>query len=122
MPYLEKERIPMKRVNEEEVTFRNGDSGPKYLIRGPKLDWGVLILKPGETLGPHYHKEVEETFFFLEGTPIVRVNEKDYRARFGDAFLMEVGDKHDIINDTDIPTKMVFMKSHFAPKDKIDCK
>ena len=111
----------MKRVNEDELKFRKGDSGPKYLLRGPRIDWGVLVLKPGETLGSHFHNEVEETFFFLQGSPIVKVNGQEIRARVGDAFLMEPKDQHDIINDGAEPTKMVFMKSPYLPDDKVDC-
>ena len=54
----------MERVNEKEKEFRFGDSGPKYLFRGPKHEWGIVVLKPGQTLGAHYHNEVEETFTF----------------------------------------------------------
>lgn len=111
----------MIRVNEFELEFRKGDSGPKYLIRGPRIDWGVLVLKPGETLGQHYHNQVQETFFFLEGEPIVKVNGEDIRVKVGDAFMMEEGDKHDIINDTDRNTRMVFIKCPFDPDDKVCC-
>ncbi|MDI6781624.1 MAG: hypothetical protein QME49_05945 [bacterium] len=44
----------MERVNENEKEYRNGDAGPKYLFRGPRMEWGVLAIKPGETLGKHY--------------------------------------------------------------------
>lgn len=43
----------MQLVNEYDLSFRKGDSGPKYLFRGPNIDWGVLLLKPGQTLGKH---------------------------------------------------------------------
>lgn len=111
----------MIRVNENEKEFRNGDNGPKYLERGPRIDWGVLVLKPGQTLGKHYHNEVQETFFFLEGEPLVKVNDEEYRVKVGDVFIMEEGDKHDIKNDTDSHTKMVFIKCPYCPKDKVDC-
>lgn len=37
----------MQRANEADLAYRGGDSGVKYMIRGPLLDWGVILLKPG---------------------------------------------------------------------------
>jgi mannose-6-phosphate isomerase-like protein (cupin superfamily) len=109
----------MERVNESERTYRGGESGVKYLLRGPKIDWGVILLLPGERLGAHYHNEVEETFFFVQGGGKVYVNEVEYEVRTGDAFRMEPPEHHDILNDTDGPTKMVFIKCPYLPKDKV---
>lgn len=111
----------MKKVNEYQLSFRKGDSGPKYLFRGPHTDWGIIILKPGETLGRHYHNEVEETFYFIEGTPIIKINETEYRTEIGDAFLIEPKEIHDIINDTQVPVKVIFIKYPYLPEDKVDC-
>ncbi len=108
----------MQRVNESEREFRFQDSGPKYLFRGPKHEWGIIVFHPGQELGAHYHDEVEETFFFLEGEPKVVVDDVEYRARVGDAFRMEPQEKHNIINDTDFSTRIVFIKCPYLPKDK----
>ena len=109
----------MERVNESERTYRGGESGVKYLLRGPKIDWGVILLLPGERLGAHYHNEVEETFFFIQGGGKVYVNEVEYEAKVGDAFRMEPPEHHDILNDTDEPTKIVFIKCPYLPEDKV---
>jgi len=109
----------MERVNESERPYRGGESGVKYLLRGPKIDWGVIRLLPGERLGPHYHHKVEETFFFIEGGGKVYVNEVEYEAKTGDAFRIEPMERHDILNDTDAPAKMVFIKSPYLPEDKV---
>jgi quercetin dioxygenase-like cupin family protein len=110
----------MERVNEADMEYRGGDSGPKYLFRGPRIDWGVLRFLPGQELGTHYHEEVEETFYFTSGTPLVVVDGEEFRVRVGDAFRMEPGDVHNIINDTDDPTDAVFIKSAYLPKDKVN--
>jgi len=35
----------MEKVNENEKEYRKGNkSGPKYLMRGPKLEWGIIRL------------------------------------------------------------------------------
>ena len=110
----------MERVNESDLQYRSGDSGVKYLFRGPKIDWGVLRLKPGETLGHHYHERIEETFYFPAGEPKMIVNGQEFRVRTGDAFRLDPGDVHDIINDTGEPVDAVFIKSSYDPQDKVD--
>ena len=47
------------------------------------------------------------------------MNGEDHRARAGDAFRMEPGDRHDIVNDADEDCDMVFIKFPFDKKDKI---
>lgn len=64
----------MQRVNEGDCEYRDGDSGVKYLMRGPKIDWGVILLKPGQEMGEHGHEQVEETFYFLQGQAKMIVN------------------------------------------------
>ena len=110
----------MQQASEGEQAYRGGDSGVKYLFRGPKIDWGVILLLPGQTLGGHYHEQVEETFYVLQGRGVFAVNGQDYPAREGDAFRMEPQDRHDIRNESAQPLKLVFIKCPYLPKDKID--
>ena len=88
----------------------------------PKVDWGVIRLLPGQTLGAHYHQRVEETFFFTAGAPIMVVNGERIRVRTGDAYRLDPTDTHDIINDTDSPVDAVFIKDRLDPEDKISIK
>jgi mannose-6-phosphate isomerase-like protein (cupin superfamily) len=110
----------VEKVNEMDREYRKGNSGVKYMLRGPKIDWGVILLLPGENLGPHGHREVEETFFFVEGKGKVMVDDVAYEAKAGDAFRIEPLEKHDIVNDSESPTKIVFIKCPYLPDDKID--
>ena len=110
----------MEKVNEFEQEYRHGDSGPKYLFRGPNIDWGVLRFQPGQTLGKHCHERVEETFYFTKGAPAMIIDGEEHRVKVGDAFRIEPGEVHDIINDTQEPIDAVFIKSTYDPKDKVD--
>lgn len=110
----------MERVNESEREFRHGDWGPKYLFRGPNIDWGIMIINSGQSLGAHYHNQVEETFYFLRGTPKMVINNEEYRVKVGDAFRIEPKEKHDIINDTEGPIRAIFLKFPNLPKDKVE--
>lgn len=111
----------MKKVNEKECQFRFGDRGPKYIFRGPKIEWGILVLKPNDRLGKHYHNEVEETFFLLEGNAKMIINDEEILAQPGDAFQLSPKDTHDIFNHTDKDAKFIFIKAPFLPEDKINC-
>jgi len=110
----------MQRVNEADCQFRHGDHGPKYLMRGPNLDWGIIVFRPGQQLGNHCHRQVEETFYFLEGTPLMVVDGQQYRVTPGDVFRLEPPECHNIINDTDQDTRLVFIKTPYLPDDKVD--
>jgi len=111
----------MEKINEKERGFRFGDSGPKYLHRGPYMEWGIIVLKPGETLGPHYHQEIEEVFYFVKGRPKMIVNEESYRVTEGDAYKIEAKEVHNIINDTKEHIKTIFIKAPYKPEDKVSC-
>ncbi|MDD5065640.1 MAG: cupin domain-containing protein [bacterium] len=111
----------MEHVNEKEKEFRNKESGPKYLFRGPRLEWGILVLKPGEKLGHHFHNEVEETFFLLEGEADMIINDRKIEAVQGDAYRLEPRDRHDILNRSGQPVKFIFIKTPYIPEDKVSC-
>jgi mannose-6-phosphate isomerase-like protein (cupin superfamily) len=112
--------MSMQRVNESECAYRGGDSGVKYLMRGPRIDWGVILLLPGQSLGGHYHEQVEETFYILQGEGIFDVNGAPVPVALGDVLRMEPTDRHDIHNRSEQPLKMVFIKCPYLPKDKVD--
>jgi len=109
----------MERANEHDLEFRHGDHGPKYLFRGPRHEWGIILLRPGDTLGAHGHREVEETFFFESGAPKMIVNRVEHRVRSGDVFRLEPGEAHDIVNDAAGPARIIFIKCPYLPEDKV---
>lgn len=112
--------MKMKKVSESEEPYRDGDHGVKYMLRGPNIDWGIMLLKPHTIMGGHYHEEVEETFYFMEGSGIMVVNDERLKAKQGDAFLVEAKEKHDVENPTDKPLKVLFIKTPYLPKDKVN--
>jgi len=109
----------MELTNAGDQAWRDGDSGVKYLGRGPKIDWGVVKFKPGQELGAHYHNEVEETFYFPHGAPLMFVAGERFRVRPGDAFRIEAAETHNIVNDTDVDVTAVFIKCPYQPEDKV---
>lgn len=90
-------------------------------MRGPSIDWGVILLKPGEYMADkaHGHNIIDETFFFMEGNGIMIIDENEYPAPEGTVFLCEPKEMHNIKNDSDKPIKIVFIKGEYKPDDKI---
>jgi mannose-6-phosphate isomerase-like protein (cupin superfamily) len=111
----------MEMAFEHEKPYRGGMSGVKYLLRGPRIDWGVILFAPGEQLGRHLHQEVEETFYFVQGAGgRFVIGGREHPIRIGMAVRIDPGEVHNIINDTPEPLKAVFIKSPYNPTDKVD--
>lgn len=41
-------------VNENEKEYRFGDSGPKYLMKGPRMNFALVQFGPGQDFKAHY--------------------------------------------------------------------
>ena len=110
----------MKQVNEKDFQYRGGESGVKYLMRGPSIDWGLILLKPGEKMAEkaHGHNLLDETFYFVEGDGVMIVNDNEFVALEGSVFLVEPKEMHNIRNDSKKPIKILFIKGDYKPDDK----
>ena len=113
--------VKIKKVNEHDFEYRGGESGVKYLMRGPSIDWGVILLKPGEFMAPkaHGHNFIDESFYFLDGNGVMIIDDKEHEAPEGSVFLVEPKEMHNIKNDTDKTIKIIFIKGEYKPEDKI---
>lgn len=111
----------MKKVKEQNFEYRDGDSGVKYLMRGPSIDWGVIKIMPGNKMAEkhHGHNIIDETFYFIQGDGVMIVDNEEYQAPEGSAFLIEPKEMHNIRNDSSKPIKVVFIKGDYKPEDKI---
>lgn len=110
----------MYHKNESDEQYRFGASGPKYLARGPRTDFGLVLLLPGEDFQAHYHQGVEEAFFTLEGEVHLYVDGDLFVNGPGDYCRVDPGESHYVINKGSVPWKAVFVKAPYEPKDKID--
>ena len=90
-------------------------------MRGPSIDWGVILLNPGEMMAEmaHGHNFIDETFYFVEGDGIMIVNKDEYSAPEGTVFLIEPKEMHNIRNESNKPIKIIFIKGEYQPDDKI---
>ncbi len=111
----------MEIVNERDIPYRfDGVSGPKYLLRGPHVDIGLVVLMPGEDFNTHYHTEIEENFFTLEGSVDIYVGDEKLTLSEGDIIQVPPKNNHYLKNNGETAWKAVFVKAPYNPKDKTD--
>ena len=106
-------------VNENDFEYRFGDSGPKYLMKGPRMNFALVRFKPGEDFSAHYHNIMEENFYILEGDIDIYVDGVKHHLTEGQMIHIEPGEAHYCINSYDKPVKMVSTLAPFQEVDKV---
>ncbi len=104
-------------INENEREYRFGDNGPKYLMKGPRMNFALVQFMPGQSFKAHYHNIMEENFYILEGKIDIVVDGIVHSLEKGDLIHIEPKEIHFCINNYDVPVKMV---STLAPHQEVD--
>ena len=107
-------------VHENDFEYRFGDSGPKYLMKGPRMNFALVRFKPGEDFAAHYHNIMEENFYILEGEIDIVVDGVINHLTVGQMIHIEPGEVHYCINRSDKPIKMVSTLAPYQEKDKVE--
>ena len=107
-------------INENEREYRFGESGPKYLMKGPRSNFALVRFLPGEDFRAHFHNVMEENFFILEGKVDIVVDGKVNTLSAGDLIHIEPGEVHYVKNSYDTPVKMVSTLAPFQEVDKVE--
>lgn len=107
-------------VDEKDREYRFGDSGPKYLMKGPRMNFAIVQFQAGEDFQNHYHEVMEENFYILEGEVDIYVDDVKHTLTKGQFIHIEPDEKHYVINNSDAPVKMVSTLAPFMESDKID--
>ena len=90
-------------VNEKDFEYRFGDSGPKYLMKGPRMN-----------------NVMEENFYILEGKVDIVVDGVCHTLTEGDFIHIEPGEVHYVKNAYDQQIKMVSTLAPFQEVDKVN--
>lgn len=104
-------------VDEKDKDFRFGDSGPKYLMKGPRSNFALVRFNAGQDFPAHYHNIMEENFYILEGKVDVYVDDEVHHLSAGQMIHIEPKEVHYVKNAYDEPVLMV---STLAPYQEID--
>ncbi|MDR0361592.1 MAG: cupin domain-containing protein [Planctomycetota bacterium] len=110
----------MFRLHENDREYRSGNSGPKYLMNGPRMNFAVMRLNAGQDFKAHYHTEMEENFYILDGEVEITVDGDVQRLRKGDFIHIEPNERHFIRNASDQPITMVAALAPHRGKDKVE--
>lgn len=106
-------------INENQREYRHGDHGPKYLEKGPRMNFGLVQVLPGEEVAGHTHLYMQESFFILEGTVTMNIDGIESVLNPGDYIHIEPGEGHIVSNHGDVNVKMVVTAAPFVEGDKV---
>ena len=107
-------------VDEKDKEYRFGDSGPKYLMRGPRMNFALVQFMPGQDFKAHYHNVMEENFYILEGEIDIVVDGVVNHMYPGQMIHIEPGEVHYCKNSYNKPIKMVSTLAPFQEVDKVE--
>ena len=94
-------------INESEREYRFGDSGPKYLMKGPRMNFAIVQFQPGQD-------------FNLEGEIDIVVDGKVNHLKPGDLIHIEPLEVHYCINNYDKTVKMISTLAPYQEVDKVE--
>lgn len=106
-------------VHEDDFAYRFGDSGPKYLMKGPRMNFALVQFMPGQDFDAHYHNIMEENFYILSGKVDIVVDGVVHPMSEGQFIHIEPGEVHYVINNYDAPVKMVSTLAPYQESDKV---
>lgn len=112
--------ISMFVVNENDFSYRFGDSGPKYLMKGPRMNYAVVQFQPGQNFQAHYHHVMEENFHVLKGKVDIIVDGEVHTLSAGDFIHIEPGEVHYVNNPYDETMVMISTLAPFQESDKVE--
>lgn len=107
-------------LNEKEKEYRFGDSGPKYLMKGPNLNFALVRFNPGEDFPAHYHEIMEENFYILDGKIDIYVENEKISLGKGDFIHIKPNEVHYVKNPYSEPVNMVSVLGPYREVDKIE--
>ena len=107
-------------VNENDFEYRFGDWGPKYLMKGPRMNFALVQFQPHQDFQAHYHNIMEEDFFVLEGKVDIVVDGVVHTLGAGDLIHIGPGEVHYVCNPYDEPIKMVSTLAPYQEVDKVE--
>ncbi len=107
-------------VDEKDREYRFGNSGPKYLMKGPRSNFAIVQFMPGDDFQAHYHNIMEENFYIIEGEIDIVVDGVVNHLKAGQFIHIEPGEIHYCVNNYDKPIKMVSTLAPFQEVDKVN--
>ena len=96
--------ISLSKLAEESVSH-NPDIKKKVMLRAGELphltNFSQASFAPGQTASAHAHRDMWEVFFVESGSGVIRIDAREYPLLPGDCAVVEPGEVHEVINDSD---------------------
>lgn len=77
----------------------------------------VVTISPKTKQRQHYHDKQTEVFYILNGRCSIFINDQEFIAKPGDAFVCSPGDKHYLWNKTGEDFKLAVFKINLTKND-----
>lgn len=102
------------------MEYRNGDHGPKYLMKGPRMNFAIVQFPPGSDFKAHYHNIMEENFYVMEGEIDIIVDGKTFTLTQGQYIHVEPEESHYLINNSDKTARLIATLAPYQESDKVE--
>jgi len=115
--------VNMKIIKSEEREWSQKEGySKKIYLTGDDLNCkGALVqklkIKPGEKAGLHHHKKQTEIFYFLNDVGYWMINGKKVIVEADDVLVIEPGDKHIAVNESDQDFLYMAFKMNYQEDD-----
>ena len=107
-------------IHENDREYRFGDSGPKYLMKGPRMNFAIVQFQAGQDFKAHYHNVMEENFYILEGEVDIVVDGVVHHLTKGQLIHIEPSEVHYVVNHSNGVVRMISTLAPYTEPDKID--
>lgn len=78
-----------------------------------------VIIPPGGKIPVHAHKNTTEMFYITNGKVRMKLVDEELMLNTRDMVLVEVGEEHGFINNSNEPLEMVVLKINFKKDDAV---
>jgi mannose-6-phosphate isomerase-like protein (cupin superfamily) len=75
--------------------------------KATRLSLATIFIEPGRSSQLHYHKMMEEIYYFIEGAGIVTVGSETFEVSPGAAVFIPIGELHQVKNHSDQRLKFI---------------
>jgi mannose-6-phosphate isomerase-like protein (cupin superfamily) len=117
----------MRHIKSEDIHLKETPAGEHFAVLvGRHASSGaaqlqtvaMVVLPPHKSSDPHYHKEREESYYFLSGQGTATIGDSEVNVKAGDLIFTSPGEKHQFRNTGGEELKyLVFTNPQWVPQD-----